>query len=110
MMFINLSVKIIKFISGALGLIVHLAILLVMFLSIALTLPQEDRVTVLEKLKDGDYPTKETIQTGLHKLGLVKKNIPAKHLRKINKSLDKVLDKIEEETPETVIEAVKEFE
>ena len=107
MLFINLSVKIIKFISGALGHLVHLAILLVMLLSIALTLPQADRVTVLEKVRDGKYPTKKTIQTGLHKLGLAKKNIPAKHLRKINEGLGKVLDKIEEKTPKAVTETVK---
>ncbi|MCG2726507.1 MAG: hypothetical protein L6420_09725 [Elusimicrobia bacterium] len=104
MLFINLSVKIIKFISGALGHVVNLAILIVMFLSIALTLPQKDRITVLEKIKDGKYPTKQTIQTSLHKLGLAKKNIPAKQLRKINDGLGKVLDKIEEKTPDAIKE------
>ena len=108
MMFINLSVKIIKFISGVLGHLVHLAILIVMLLSIALTLPQADRVTVLEKIKDGKYPTKETLQRGLSKLGLAKKNIPAKHLRKINEGIGKVLDKIEEKTPEAVKEIIEE--
>ncbi|MEA3307154.1 MAG: hypothetical protein U9Q34_05175 [Elusimicrobiota bacterium] len=110
MMFINLSVKIIKFISGALGHLVHLAILVLMFLSIALTLPQADRVTVLEKLRDGKYPTKETIQKGLHKLGMAKKNIPAKHLRKINEGLGEVLDKLEEESPVDIKELKEKVE
>jgi cell division protein FtsW (lipid II flippase) len=110
MLFINLSVKIIKFISGALGHLVHLALLCLMLVSIALTLPQADRVTVFEKVRDGKYPTKETIQKGLNKLGLAKKNIPAIHLRKINEGLEKVLDKIEEKSPETAEVIKKEIE
>ena len=108
MMFINLSVKIIKFISGALGHLVHLAILVLMFLSITLTLPQADRIPVIEKIRDGKYPTKETIQKGFQKLGLAKKNIPAKQLRQINNGIGKVLDKIEEKPPEPLKEKVKE--
>jgi hypothetical protein len=108
MMFINLSVKIIKFISGALGHLVHLAILALMLLSITLTMPQADRIPVIEKIKNGKYPTKETIQSGLHKLGLAKKNIPAKRLRQINDGIGKVLDKIEEKTPKAINEKVKE--
>lgn len=103
MMFINLSVKIVKFISGILGHVLNAAIFVVMVLAISITMPQANRITVFEKIKAGDYPTKESLQFGLSKLGLTKKNIPKipteKIKNKVADTLRDTLDKIEENSP-----------
>lgn len=69
-LFLGTAVKLIKLFNGLLGMLLNLAIFLLMGLSIAFTMPQADKTSVLEKLQKGAYPTRDSINSGLRRFGI----------------------------------------
>lgn len=74
-MFMNLNLKLVKFFSGALSLVLNTAVFAAMGVAVAFTMPQHDRVPVYEKIQQGEYPDRGDLETGLIKLGLKKPTI-----------------------------------
>jgi len=74
-MFMNLNLKMVKFFSGALSLVLNTAVFAAMGAAVAFTMPQHDRVPVYEKIQEGKYPSRDDLDTGLIKLGLRKPTI-----------------------------------
>lgn len=70
MLFIGTVVKLIKFLSGAIGAVLNLALFALMAVAIAFTMPQTDKTTVLEKLQNGSYPDMAVINKGLKRFGV----------------------------------------
>lgn len=68
--FINFGARLVKLLAGPAGALVGLAVYAVMGLALAATMPQADRVTVLEKLQRGKYPAREDLARGLGRFGL----------------------------------------
>jgi len=69
-LFLGTAVGLVKLLSGALGMLLNLAIFLLMGLSIAFTMPQEDKTSVLEKLQKGAYPDRDTVNSGMKRFGI----------------------------------------
>jgi len=91
-LFLNTAVSLVKLFSGVLGLVLNLAIVLLLGVSLAFTMPQKDKTSVLEKLQKGAYPTRSDFNTGLKRFGI---------------NLDKELDKGAKELGEKAGKAVK---
>ncbi len=99
-MFMNLNLKLVKFFSGALSLVLNAAVFAAMGAAVVFTMPQHDRVPVYEKLQEGDYPDRDDLETGMIKLGLKKPTIryQARQLkRELERETRKALDKLKEE-------------
>jgi len=88
------SLKFIKLISGFLRLVFHLAVFSLIFLVIALTMPQRDKTSVFKKLRNKQFPTRESLDTGFIRLGFkfnTRVNADIKILdSKINNALKKL--------------------
>jgi Arc/MetJ-type ribon-helix-helix transcriptional regulator len=95
-MFINTSAKLVRFISGGAGLIVNIAAFALIALSIAVTMPQRDRTSVMEKIQDGKYPDRATINSGLERLGIHLDKEVEKGVERVNLEAGKALEKIKE--------------
>ncbi len=95
-MFINTSSKLVKLISGAAGLVVNAAAFVLIALSIAVTMPQRDRTSVMEKLQDGKYPDRATVNSGLERLGIHLDKEVRKGVEKADQEAGKALDKFKE--------------
>ena len=95
--FINTSTKLLKLLSGAAGLVVNLAVFAAMALAVAATMPQADRVTVLEKLQAGKYPDRKTINTGLRRFGIDLDKEAAKAADGLEERLDGAVKKVKGE-------------
>jgi len=91
-LFLATAVKLITLLSGALGLALNLAAFFLMGLAIAFTMPQQDKTRVLDKLRQGAYPTRATLNTGMKRFGI---------------NLDKELEKGAEELKEQAEKAAK---
>lgn len=83
--FINAGAGLVKLLAGPAGAVVGLAAYAVMALALAATMPQADRVTVLEKLQRGRYPARADIARGLERFGV---NLD-KELKRGEKTLQK---------------------
>lgn len=68
--FVNTSAKLLRLLSGALGLAVNLAAFALMALAVAATMPQRDKTSVLEKLQARRYPDRDTLRSGLLRFGV----------------------------------------
>lgn len=68
--FINAGARLVKLLAGPAGGLVGLAAYAVMALALAATMPQADRVTVLEKLQRGRYPDRAAVARGLERFGV----------------------------------------
>ncbi|KAF0124492.1 MAG: hypothetical protein FD189_2383 [Elusimicrobia bacterium] len=96
-MFMNLNLKLVKFFSGALSLVLNTAVFAAMGTAVAFTMPQHDRVPVYEKIQEGRFPTRDDLETGMIKLGLKKPTIryQARKLRQeLERETRKTLDKL----------------
>lgn len=96
-MFMNLNLKLVKFFSGALSLVLNTAVFAAMGAAVAFTMPQHDRVPVYEKIQEGKFPDRDDLETGMIKLGVKKPTIryQAKQLRKeLERETRKTLDKL----------------
>ena len=77
-LFIGTAVRLVKFLSGPLGAVLSLALFALVAASLAYTMPQKDKTSVMEKLRKGSYPDRATLNTGMRRFGI---------------NLDKELDK-----------------
>ncbi|HNW45077.1 MAG TPA: hypothetical protein PKI19_11270 [Elusimicrobiales bacterium] len=77
-LFLGTAVGLVKLFSGVLGMVLNLAVAALMGLSLAFTMPQKDKTSVLEKLQKGAYPTRSDLNTGLKRFGI-----------NLNKEIDK---------------------
>lgn len=68
--FINTSTKLLRMLSGVFGLIVNLAVFAAMAFTLAATMPQADRTSVLDKLQAGRYPDRKTVNSALKRFGV----------------------------------------
>lgn len=95
-MFINMSAKLVKFISGAAGAVINLAAFGLMALALAATMPQADKTSVLEKFQKGKYPDRDTVNAGMLRFGVNlnrEVNTSVKGLdREVGKALKKLKD------------------
>jgi hypothetical protein len=99
-MFMNLNLKLVRFFSGALSLVLNAAVFAAMAAAVVFTMPQHDRVPVYEKIQEGRYPTRDDLETGMIKLGLKKPTIryQARQLkRELERETRKALDKLKED-------------
>lgn len=95
-MFINTSTKLVTLFSGAAGLVINLAAFGLMALALAATMPQDDKTSVLEKIKGGKYPDRGTIESGLERFGIDLDKEKAAGIKAADKELDKAVKKVEE--------------
>jgi len=99
-LFMNLNLRVVKFFSGALSLLLNAAVFAAMAAAVAFTMPQHDRVPVYEKIQEGRYPTGEDLDTGMIKLGLKKPTIryQARQLKQeLERETRKALGKLKED-------------
>jgi len=68
--FVNTGARLVRLFSGAAGALISLAAFAVMGLALAATMPQADKVSVLEKLQAGNYPDRAALDRGLERFGL----------------------------------------
>lgn len=96
MLFVSTAVRLARFLSGALGLVLNLAIFGLMAVSIAFTMPQEDKTRVLEKLQKGRYPDLDTFRHGMGRFGFDLEKKAAKGAEELRKEAEKALEQAAE--------------
>ncbi len=99
-MFMNLNLRLVKFFSGILSLVLNAAVFAAMGAAVAFTMPQHDRVPVYEKIQEGKYPSREDLETGMIKLGLKEPTIryQARQLKQeLERETRKALNKLKED-------------
>lgn len=95
--FINTSTALIRFISGAAGTAINLAAFALMALAIAATMPQRDKTGVLEKIQDGKYPDRATINSGLRRFGVKIDREAGVTIKDLDRKAAEVLDKVKKD-------------
>ena len=99
----NANLAFVKFISGSLSLLFNLTFFALMLAAIALTMPQLDKVTVLEKIQNRQFPDENSIKMGLIKLGvnyeggLKYENTVKKEIKKLDVGINKAVDKLKKD-------------
>jgi len=96
-MFINTSSKLVSMVSGAAGFLVNLAAFALMALAIAATMPQLDKTSVLDKLKAGNYPDRDTVNTGMQRFGVNLDREAAAGVKSLDKELGKAAKKLKKD-------------
>lgn len=96
-MFINTGAKLASFISGAAGFVINLAAFGLMALSIAATMPQRDKTSVLEKIKSGIYPDRGTVNTGMLRFGVNLNKEAAAEVKRLDRELGKAVKKLKKD-------------
>ena len=94
---ISANLRFIKFISGMVGLLFNLAFFALMLAAIAFTMPQRDRVPVLEKIQKGQFPDRASLNTGLIKMGVTYRGTVKKELKGLDLGIQKALKSIEKD-------------
>ena len=108
MLFVGTLIKLVKFLSGALGAGLNLAVLVVMAGAIAFTMPQTDKTSVLEKLQNGSYPDMATINKGMKRFGINLDKEIEKGARKMEKGAKELGEKAKEAAGKAAGEAAEE--
>lgn len=97
-LFINTSAKIVRLISGLAGIAVNLAAFALIAMALAATMPQRDRISVLEKLQKGKYPDRNAISTGLRRFGIhLDRDVGGAVKNAVDREAGKALDKLKED-------------
>ncbi len=96
-MFINTSSKLVSMVSGAAGFLVNLAAFALMALAIAATMPQHDKTSVLDKMKAGKYPDRDTVNTGMLRFGVNLNRETAAGVKGLDRELGKAVKKLKED-------------
>lgn len=96
-MFINTGSKLVSMASGAAGTLVNLAAFALMALAIAATMPQYDKTSVLDKMKNGKYPDRDTVNTGMLRFGVNLNREAAAGVKGLDKELGKAVKKLKED-------------
>ncbi len=87
--YFNTASWLIRLVSGAAARLATAAVLLLAAFAIAATMPQRDGVSVLRKLRRGDYPDRASLRAGLARFGID----PGKDLRTGGKELSDQAEK-----------------
>jgi len=94
--FVNTGARLVKFFSGAAGLVINLAAFALMALALTATMPQSDRASVLEKLQKGSYPDRDTLKTGLRRFGINLDKDLSGGAKELEKKAGKAMKKLKE--------------
>jgi hypothetical protein len=94
-MFINTSTKLVNLVSGLAGLAINLAAFALMALAVAATMPQLDKTSVLEKIREKKYPDRKTLNLGMKRFGVNLDREVAAGMKNLDKELDKAAKKVE---------------
>ena len=96
MLFISIPISIFKlFFSGTLGMVLNLAIFILMCVSVAYTMPQQDGSRVLDKLRKGAYPSATTFRSGLKRLVVLHNEVKTETIE-LGKKAKKAAEKYED--------------
>jgi hypothetical protein len=95
--FINTSTKLVRFISGAAGLVLNLAAFALIAAGIALTMPQRDKVSVLEKIQKGKYPDRDTLNSGMLRFGVRLDTSVKTGMKGLDAEVGKAIKKLKED-------------
>ncbi len=94
---INTGFKFINLLSGAAGVLFNLAVFALMLTAIARTMPQRDRIPVLEKIQKRQFPDRTSFNTGLIKLGVTYRGTVKKELKGLDLGIQKAIKTIEKD-------------
>ncbi|MBI5745063.1 MAG: hypothetical protein HY952_11010 [Elusimicrobia bacterium] len=97
MIFINTSTKLVRFISGAAGLVLNLAAFALIAAGIAFTMPQRDKVSVLEKIQKGKYPDRDTLNSGMLRFGVRLDTSVKTGIKGLDAEVGKAIKKLKED-------------
>ena len=95
--FVNSSVRLVRFVSGAAGFVINLASFGLMTAAIAATMPQRDGTSVLKKIEARRYPDKTTMRAGLLRFGITLDTRVKDEMRGIDNKVNRALNKLKEE-------------
>ena len=95
--FLNTSTKLISIVSGAAGHLINLAAFALMALAIAATMPQYDRSSVLEKIRKGKYPDRDTVNSGMLRFGVNLNREVGTRIKGLDHELGKAVKKLKED-------------
>jgi hypothetical protein len=88
----------VRLISGLAGIAVNLAAFALIALALAATMPQRDRISVLEKLQKGKYPDRNAISTGLLRFGIhLDRDVGGAVKNVVDREAGKALNKLKED-------------
>ena len=91
---ISANLAFVKLISGALSLLFNLAFFALMLAAIALTMPQLDKVSVLEKVQKKQFPDRNSLNMGLIRFGVKYESSVKKEIKKLDQGVNKAVDKL----------------
>ncbi len=95
--FLNTGSKLVSMVSGAAGFLANLAAFALMALAIAATMPQYDKTSVLDKMKAGKYPDRDTVNTGMLRFGVNLNRETAAGVKGLDRELGKAVKKLKED-------------
>ena len=91
---ISANLAFVKLISGALGLLFNMTFFALMLAAMALTMPQLDKVSVLEKVQKKQFPDRDSINMGLIRFGVKYESSVKKEIKKLDLGINKAVDKL----------------
>ncbi|MEI7482838.1 MAG: hypothetical protein WCK75_10885 [Elusimicrobiota bacterium] len=97
LMFISANFRFFKIISGAAGILFNLALFALMFAAIAFTMPQSDRISVLEKIQNGRLPDRASMSAGLVKIGVKFERAGKTKLKDLDRGIQKNLKRVQKD-------------
>jgi hypothetical protein len=95
-MFINTSTKLVSLVSGIAGTILNTAAFALMALAIAATMPQYDKSSVLDKIRGGKYPDRDTLNSGMLRFGVNLNREVKTSVKGLDREVGKALNKLKE--------------
>jgi hypothetical protein len=95
--FVNTSAKLVRLVSGLLGLAVNLAAFGLMGLALAATMPQRDRTSVLEKLQARRFPDADTVRSGMLRFGIKLDTRVKADIKGLDSEIDKAITRLKED-------------
>lgn len=96
-LFLNTSTMLIRFISGTAGKIINLTGFALMAVAVAATMPQNDKTSVLEKVRGGKYPDRATINAGLRRFGINLNKEIGSAAKSLDREAEKALTELKED-------------
>ncbi len=91
---ISANLAFVKLISGAVGFLFDLAFFALMLAAMALTMPQLDKVSVLEKVQKKQFPDRDSVNMGLIRFGIKYEGTVKKEIKKLDLGINKAVDKL----------------
>ena len=91
---ISANLAFVKLVSGGLSLLFNLVFFALMLAAMALTMPQRDKVSVLEKVQKRQFPDRNSVDMGLIKFGIKYEGTVKKEIKKLDLGINKAVDKL----------------